>query len=387
MNELIIDCESTIFEDGNPFSIPNKLMCVGTLFNGVYEHHDIEYSGLPYNRSIERLSQLFKQARLIVGFNLKYDLHWIRKYVPAVEFPDLYCCQLVDFIFSHQRNPYPSLDKVAEFYGLGSKLDIVKLEYWERGINTDSIPSAILNAYLRQDVLLTKAVYDKQRELFRHLPKNRQSLINLHNRDLGTLQEAEYNGMYFDSGKAKDLALATREVMNKKTSQLSSLFPEQDINYNSPQHVSAILYGGTIPQDVREQYTKVLKNGDIKIKERWSTKEVPFPRLVEPLEGTQTKNEKRDIWTTNKDVLPMLKASGKAREIIKLLLELGDLESLVSKGYEGIPNRQTKMQWEPNTIHGQFNQCVAITGRLSSSGPNLQNFTGAIKPLFYSRFN
>ncbi len=37
-------------------------------------------------------------------------------------------------------------------------------------------------------------------------------------------------------------------------------------------------------------------------------------------------------------------------------------------------------------IYGQLNQCVARTGRLSSSKPNLQNFDGEIKDLFGSRY-
>ena len=44
------------------------------------------------------------------------------------------------------------------------------------------------------------------------------------------------------------------------------------------------------------------------------------------------------------------------------------------------------MNWETNVLHGQLNQCVARTGRLSSSKPNLQNFDGEIKQLFGSRY-
>ena len=44
------------------------------------------------------------------------------------------------------------------------------------------------------------------------------------------------------------------------------------------------------------------------------------------------------------------------------------------------------MNWKHGIIYGQLNQCVARTGRLSSSKPNLQNFDGEIKGLFTTRY-
>jgi DNA polymerase I-like protein with 3'-5' exonuclease and polymerase domains len=58
----------------------------------------------------------------------------------------------------------------------------------------------------------------------------------------------------------------------------------------------------------------------------------------------------------------------------------------VSTYYRGLLKLATELNWKENKIHGQLNQCVARTGRLSSSKPNLQNFDGGIKGLFYSRF-
>ena len=54
--------------------------------------------------------------------------------------------------------------------------------------------------------------------------------------------------------------------------------------------------------------------------------------------------------------------------------------------YQGLPKLITEMNWEYGKIHGQLNQCVARTGRLSSSKPNLQNFDSEIKNLFGSRY-
>ena len=54
--------------------------------------------------------------------------------------------------------------------------------------------------------------------------------------------------------------------------------------------------------------------------------------------------------------------------------------------YHGLVKLIDEMKWKKDTIHGQLNQCVAKTGRLSSSKPNLQNFDGEIKTLFTTRY-
>ena len=50
-----------------------------------------------------------------------------------------------------------------------------------------------------------------------------------------------------------------------------------------------------------------------------------------------------------------------------------------------LPQLLEKMEWG-EYLHGQYNQCVAATGRLSSSAPNMQNFSGDVDQLPMSRY-
>lgn len=75
-----------------------------------------------------------------------------------------------------------------------------------------------------------------------------------------------------------------------------------------------------------------------------------------------------------------------AKEVIKRILKRSGLEKRRGTYYQGLPELRQSQGWLEGKLHGQLNQCVARTGRLSSSRPNLQNFDGEIKELFYSRY-
>ena len=157
------------------------------------------------------------------------------------------------------------------------------------------------------------------------------------------------------------------------------------LNLNSVDHLSAFLYGGSIRLRRRVPcgYFKTGPRAG-EPKERWEDYEVEFPRLVRPLKGSELAKE--GLYSTDESTLRSLKGSKKAMEVIELLLKRAELEKRVSTYYRGLLKLREECKWKRGMIHGQLNQCVARTGRLSSSRPNLQNFDGEIKQLFYSRF-
>ena len=136
---LVIDVETTISNKGNPFDETNKLCYIG-LLNSSSHIYNIEYDNEPYGNKLNEVQKEIDDSEILVGFNIKFDLHWIRKY--RLNFMDkrIWDCQLVHFILTGQQNPYPSLNSVAEYYGLGSKLDVVATEYWANKIDTPNIP-------------------------------------------------------------------------------------------------------------------------------------------------------------------------------------------------------------------------------------------------------
>ena len=385
MRSLILDVETTISNKGNPFDETNKLCYVGLLDTSP-SIFSIEYDDQPYRSHLEKIQSKIDEAEILVGFNIKFDLHWLRKYGINFVGKRIWDCQLVHFILTGQQNPYPSLNGVSAYYDLGSKLDVVAQEYWGNKIDTPNIPRDILEEYLIGDLQLTQKVYEKQREEIASHAKGMQRLISLHNQDLLILQEMEYNGLLFDEEQSNILAKELEEQIKKIDEILYEYHSLVEFNPNSTEHLSSFLYGGTITvkrKEVIGLYKTGLRKGQAK--ERWVEHEINFEKLVNPLKGSEL--EKEGYYSTDEQTLKSLKGSKKAKEIIELLLHRAILEKRLSAYYKGLVDLRKDMNWHEGRLYGQLNQCVARTGRLSSSKPNLQNFDGEIKTLFRSRYD
>lgn len=380
MTYLVLDVETTTSNKGNPFDETNKLCYIG-----VDRHcYPIEFTDSPYGDSLHAVQSSINNADLLVGFNIKFDLHWIRKYGLQFNHKRIWDCQVVHFILTGQSQPYPSLNKVAEYYGLDQKFDVVAEEYWKNGIDTMDIPQDILEDYLKQDLVLTEQVYLKQVEEVNNNPTLKR-LISLHNQDLLVLQEMEFNGLLYNETESERLANELEEQIKTLDDILFGYHSCSEFNPNSTDHLSAFLYGGSIKLRHREE-CGYFKTGSRKgeVKTRWVDYEIKFQRIVNPLKGSELSKE--GLWSTDEQTLRSLRGSRKAKEIIELLLKRSELEKRVSTYYRGLLNLRQTLNWRNGKIYGQLNQCVARTGRLSSSRPNLQNFDGEIKQLFYSRF-
>lgn len=362
---LIVDVETTIFQKGNPFSRRNRVCYAGSLSE--------KGSLVIGNTSVfNDIQKAIDEVDLLVGFNFKFDLHWLRRYGIKFESKRVWDCQVAHFLLTFQQTPFPSLEDVAGFYGLPGKLKHIEENYWSKGIDTPDIPEGEMLTYLEQDLRCTMEVYQKQREAIESNPLLR-NLFRLHMDDQLVLQEMEYNGLVFDVETAKKEAATARSELEEITKRLGSKYPNTPINFNSGDQLSAFLYGGPITTERREvvgMYATGAKTGMPRYRVHEDV--TNLPRLVDPPKGSELakadKEKGTGPWSTAEDVLKTCK---KIPEI-KDLLRLAELSKLLDY-LDGWPSLIAEKDWTGNVVHGQFNQVVARTGRLSSSNPNQQN--------------
>lgn len=389
---LVFDVEATGAQrnHAHPFDMRNKMCNIGfkNIDTGEKKIWKIQYDEDPYGHHLREIQEWLNVATLLIGFNAKYDLHWLHRY-GLIRNADcrLFDCQLAHFILTHQKVRYPSLDGVAEHYGVEKKLDVVKTEYWDKKLDTDDVPYDILEEYLFQDLEVTHQVYNKLVEDLQQQSYEMNQLVKMSNLDLIVLQDIEKNGLLINLEKSIKKGNELVNEMNSIDEWIRSLAGENWFNPNSGDHLSAFLYGGSIKRIVKEDYVFTYKNGTTAIKQRNVEQPFTFKGLFKPLEGTALAKE--GFYATNEATLVTLSQSAKNEhlKVLEVLLHRAKLEKRRGTYYHGYPKYIETFNWEDNIMHSSFNQCVAQTGRLSSTKPNVQNIEDQVKEIFSSRFS
>ena len=390
---LFADVETTTKNKGHPFNPENKLVsyafCTGNNLIGFKYFNDPDFC-VP-------MRQALREADTYVNFACKFDLHWFRN--AGVVLPltcKIWDCQLAEFVLNNQRGAYGSLNDALATYGLESKSDKVK-EYWDAGIDTIDIPIPILEEYNKRDVAQTRELFYMQQAV---MTDKQKALIYALGEDLRTLADAEYNGIKWDADKADKKLEALSSQVTTINETLTSYLPPINhgkFNWDSGDCLSALIYGGTLTFLYSLPENAVYKSGPNKGQEytrnRWHEEEVTFPGAFRPLENTELKKTKDNpsaktrFYQTDDPTLAQLKTrSASSKKLISLLRERSKLLK-VKEMIESINKKRSELNWQDNLLHAQYNQNVAITGRLSSSNPNMQNTPLEIDELLVSRYD
>jgi DNA polymerase I-like protein with 3'-5' exonuclease and polymerase domains len=376
---LTIDVETSTHNKGHVFDPRNFLVSYSLKWNE--EKPVFHYYSDP--DFITVLRESIARATLLVGFNIKFDLHWIRRvlgYTPNSA--AIFDTSLAEFILTGQEAVMASLDKTLASYGLPLKKDKVK-EYWELGISTEDIPYEVLEEYNNWDVETTYMLYLTQLQI---LNEKQHKLVLLEGEDMLTIIEAEANGQKWDREEAAK-ALATYKAKIYATKkELWEFVPEKArpfFNWNSGDDLSALLYGATRNYEAYTEQDAVYKSGpregEAYVKRSWFEVPCTFPQRFKPLEGTLVAKCSKEgykgslYYQVDEPTLRQLKARDKASKHLLLLLNTVSKDGKVVEMLEELFRVSETYNWQDNLLHGQFNQNVVATGRLSSSKPNMQN--------------
>lgn len=370
-----LDTETSFFHN-NPYDQTNEpAVC--------YSVATDEMSGA-YLWDTEAIQREIDEADLIVGFNFKFDMGWLRKYGIKLAHKRFWDVQLAESVISRQLWKFPSLGETCTRYGLPKKIDVVQLEYWDKGIDTKDVPWPILEEYAATDAKLTLACYHAQ---LKHLSPAQIQLVKLMSMDSLVLQEMEMNGIKYDEKLCKVKEKELDDEISKIESQLKAIYPQVPINFGSPDMLSAFLYGGQVVEPIKV-HEGFFKTGARAGQPKYRNSEVlhTLPRLFTPIKGSELK--KPGLYGTSEGVLKKLRPLDKKdKYIIDDLLRLAKLETLNSKYFKGLPALNREMNWPKEKLHGNFNQTLAVSGRLSSNKPNQQNFASELQDIFITELD
>lgn len=349
---------------------------------------------------------------VLVGHNIKFDLLYLMKFPMLKIMLDdwlwyggvVWDTMIAEYLLTGQESQFISLDNLSTRYGGHVKDERLKKEYWDKGIDTENIPREIILPYLQGDLRNTANNYlsqlDKCESLLGQQKHNFYALMSVQMEALLATTMMEHNGLHFDVPAAAEIAstlAAKREIKSDKLKETMAqwfnlsvgkgdppVVPE-DCKPGSVQQLSAMLCGGvfkyTKKMPVRddngdeEYYKGGMKKGLLKMRNEDLLLHVSG--LIEHKAHGLIKNEKGyclDDFALKKLLSERwVKKMTVFSNFLSEIMLWRSLQKEVTVSYLGL----LKLTWPNDScIHGNLNHTATGTGRLSSSAPNQQNFSG-----------
>lgn len=309
----------------------------------------------------------------------------------------------VEYRLRGQLDTQPSLDHCCEARGWPVKPGRMK-EYWKQGVSTEDIPDDEVQPYLVHDVTsLVMLFRDQVAEVQR---RGMMNVVRIENDAILATTAMRWIGMHFDAESAR--AKYRDEIQGKLTGLTEELvdllhgltgIPKEHINPMSNPFLNKVLYGGVAvwkekevayvpnPENPWECIEKRYKSGKKKgqVVQQNVTKEAILPPRV----TVPTDRKGNPLWEgVGEDALDNIVAhkcyTEDVAEVFSKVIELRKFSKLATTYYVGY----SQLTWHHDScLHGNLNHSVAVTTRLSSSAPNLQNAShNEIREYFRSRY-
>ncbi|MES2566603.1 MAG: DNA polymerase I [Bacteroidota bacterium] len=277
---------------------------------------------------IDRFKPLFSDAsKTLIGQNIKYDLQVLKNY--GVEIKNkLWDTMVAHFLFMPDMRH--NMNILAETYLNYSPISIEELigKKGKDQLGMRDVPIEVIANYAAEDADVTF----KLKEAFVPLLKNAGTEKLFHEVELPLIEALagmEREGINIDVAALNDFSAQLQEDITKVDAEIQALAGTK-FNISSPKQVGEILF----------EYLKITD---------------------------KAKKTKTGQYATGEDVLSKLEGK---HPIIAKILDYRELVKLKSTYVDTLP---LLVNPKTNRIHTTFNQVVAVTGRLSSDNPNLQN--------------
>lgn len=276
----------------------------------------------------ERFNPIFSDVnKTLVGQNIKYDLQILKNYGIAIK-NKLWDTMVAHFLFMPDMRH--NMNVLAETYLNYSPISIETL-IGKKGKDQLSMRSAALEQikdYAAEDADITLQL----KHVFEPKLKETETEKLFHEVEIPLIEALagmEREGINLDVNVLKDFSAQLQDDINRVDNEIQELAGTK-FNISSPKQVGEILF----------EYLKIVD---------------------------KPKKTKTGQYATGEDVLSKLEGK---HPIVSKILDYRELVKLKSTYVDTLPllvNEKTKR------IHTTFNQVVAVTGRLSSDNPNLQN--------------
>lgn len=304
---------------------------------------------------------------ILVGHNISYDLLYL-SVLPMCSRFFIWDTMIAEYLMTGQEETTPSLNRLAEKYGLPGKQEEVS-DLIKAGVCPSTIDPELLKKYLLGDISLTRDVFEKQLEIFtRNSVPFQRTLISQMLFRINTLT-ASINGMTVDVDTVEKLSSAVQSEVLALEAELQHDMADYsgvlDYQWNpaSPKDLMTFFNGGTVTVTRRVPvgtYKTGAKAGKTRFKLEADTREA-FGTIY-------------TVRSTDEKALKELSriATGGIKEFIEKLLEYRDKSKTLNTYLTGYAN----FAKYDGRIHPTYNHGVTPTGRLTCNKPNLQNIKG-----------